>query len=119
MKHQYGRAKLNLRGGHRTAMVRNQAMILIEHGKVTSTKANVKEVQRFTERLVTIAREGNNFNARRRVNSLLPYKDSVVEKLFKDVAPKYATRPGGYTRVISLGKRASDTAEIALLTWVE
>src|SRR5207248_8313227 len=64
----------------------------------------------LAERLVTIAREGNNFNARRRALSLLPYKEEALIKLFKEIAPRYVQRNGGYTRVIPLGKRISDTA---------
>ncbi len=119
MNHQNGRKKLNLPSQHRKALLRNQAMILIEHGSITSTKARIKEVRRFAEKLVTMAREGNTFNARRRVKALLPYKEEVLVKLFQEVAPRYTQRPGGYTRIIPLGRRASDTAEMAMLEWVE
>jgi large subunit ribosomal protein L17 len=86
---------------------------------LTSTKARVKETRRFIERAVTIAREGNTFNARRRVQALLPYDTNAVIKLFKDIAPQYVSRPGGYTRIIPMGKRMSDTATIARLEWVK
>lgn len=119
MMHQNGRKKLNVKAGHRRSLLRNQVMVLIEHGSLTSTKARVKEVQRFAEKLVTLAREGNTFNARRRAKALLPYKEEVVVKLFKEIAPRYVQRPGGYTRVIPLGRRQSDTAEMAMLQWVE
>lgn len=99
-------------------MIRNQTIHLITYGHLVSTKANVKEVQRYAEKLVTIAREGNNFNARRRALSLLPYKEEALVKLFKEIAPNYVSRPGGYTRVISLGRRVSDTALVARLEWV-
>jgi large subunit ribosomal protein L17 len=118
MMHQNGRKKLNLKTSHRIALLRNQAIHLITHGELTTTKARVKEVQRFIEKAVTVAREGNNFNARRRVHALLPYKKEAVIKLFLDIAPKYVQRPGGYTRVINLGRRPSDTAPIARLEWV-
>ena len=68
--------------------------------------------------LVTIAREGNNFNARRRVQALLPYKEEALVKLFNEIAPRYVDRPGGYTRVIPLGKRMSDTAIYCSFEWV-
>jgi large subunit ribosomal protein L17 len=119
MNHQSGRKKLNLPSNHRRALIRNQALTLIMHGSLTSTKARVKEVRRFVEKLVTLAREGNTFNARRQAKALLPYKDEALETLFKDIAPRYVQRPGGYTRIISLGKRESDTATIAKLEWVE
>lgn len=118
MMHQNGRKKLNLKSSHRVAMLRNQVIILISHGHLTSTKARVKEVQRFAEKLVTIAREGNTFNARRRALSLLPYKQDALIKLFKEVAPRYVDRQGGYTRIIPLGRRVSDTAPIAKIEWV-
>lgn len=118
MNHQNGRKKLNLPSKHRKALLRNQAMLLIMHGHITSTKARIKEVQRFAERLVTLARDGNEMNARRRAHALLPYRDDVVVRLFKEVAPRYVGRPGGYTRVIPMGRRVSDTAQIARLEWV-
>lgn len=118
MKHQSGRKKLNLKGSHRKAMLRNQVIHLITFGSLTSTKANVKEVQRFAEKMVTLARQGNDFNSRRRAKALLPYKEEALVKLFMEIAPKYVTRPGGYTRVIPLGRRKSDTAPIAMLEWV-
>ncbi len=118
MKHQSGRAKLNVKPSHKRSLVRNQAIHLITFGHLTTTKARVKEVQRFTEKLVTIARKGNNFNARRRVLALLPYKQEAILKLFNDIAPRYTERPGGYTRVIPMGRRTSDTATIARLEWV-
>lgn len=119
MKHQSGRKKLNLRGPHRMALLRNQVIHLITYGKLTSTKANVKEVQRMAEKLVTLARKGNDFNSRRRAQAILPYKQEALVKLFKEIAPKYVDRPGGYTRTIPMGKRMSDTATMMQLTWVD
>lgn len=118
MKHQVGRKKLNIKSSHRRSLLRNQAMILIEHGHLTSTKARIKEVRKFVERLITIARQGASFNQYRKVQMLLPYKKSVMQKLFNEVAPRYVERPGGYTRIIPLGKRVSDTATLARIEWV-
>jgi len=118
MRHQNGKKKLNLKYSHRIALLRNQLIHFIRYGSLISTKARVKEVQRFADKVVTIAREGNNFNARRRVHALLPYDEAMVIKLFKEVAPRYTERPGGYTRITPLGKRVSDTAMIARLEWV-
>jgi large subunit ribosomal protein L17 len=118
MIHQSGHKKLNMSESHRRAMLRNQVIQLIEKGHLVTTKARAKEAQKLAERCVTIAREGNNFNARRRVHALLPYKKEAVIKLFNDVAPRYVQRPGGYTRVLPMGKRVSDTATIARLEWV-
>ncbi len=118
MVHQNGRKKLNLKAPHRIALLRNQAIHLIKYGHLVSTKARIKETRRLAEREVTIARVGNDFNARRRVHALLPYDTDAVIKLFKDIAPQYISRPGGYTRIIPLGKRMSDTATVARLEWV-
>lgn len=103
---------------HRRAVLRNQLITFILHGSLTTTKPRVKELRRLAERLVTIAREGNTFNNRRRVKALLPYKEEAIVKLFNEVAPRYVGRPGGYTRIYQLGRRVSDTAEIARLEWV-
>ena len=118
MNHQNGRKKLNMKSPHRVAVLRNQSIHLIKFGFLQTTKARAKEVQRFVERLVTIARVGVHFNTIRRLNQFLPYDTKAVKKLLEEVAPKYKTRPGGYTRVIPLGMRASDTATIARLEWV-
>lgn len=119
MMHQNGRKKLNRKYSHRIAMLRNQVIHLITYGHLVSTKVRVKEVQRLAEKVVTIARVGNNFNARRRVHALLPYKKEAVLKMFNEIAPMYIERPGGYTRVIPMGRRVSDTATIARLEWVK
>lgn len=118
MNHQKGRKKLNLKPAHRRSLLRNQVIHLITYGKLVSTKAQVKAVQRLAEKTVTVARVGNDFNARRRVKALLPYKEEALKRLFAEIAPKYVNRPGGYTRVIALGNRRSDTAAVARLEWV-
>jgi large subunit ribosomal protein L17 len=118
MKHQSGKKRLNVKPSHRRSLLRNQVIHFIEYGHLITTKPTLKEVQRFAEKLVTLARQGNTFNVRRRAKALLPYKDAALDKLFKEIAPRYTERPGGYTRVISLGRRISDTAPIAKLEWV-
>lgn len=118
MMHQNGKSKLNRRSPHRRAMLRNQVIHLITYGHLVTTKARVKEVKRIAERAVTIARNGNTFNVRRRILSMLPYKQEAIIKLVKDIAPRYTDRPGGYTRMIPMGRRPSDTAQIARLEWV-
>lgn len=118
MKHQCGRKKLNKKPAHRRALIRNQVIHLIKFGCLQSTKVRVKAVQQAAEKIVTIARKGYEFNTIRRVKQLLPYDDKAVTKLIKEIAPKYVDRPGGYTRVIPLGRRQSDTATIARLEWV-
>jgi len=118
MKKRIGRKKLNLKAPHKRSLMRNQTIHLISYGHLVTTKARVKEVQKFAERLVTLAKKGNTFNVRRRAKSLLPYKEEALVKLFKEIAPQYIERPGGYTRVIPMGRRESDTATIARLEWV-
>lgn len=118
MNHQSGRKKLNLPTQHRKALLRNQLISFITYGHLVTTKTRAKEVSRFAEKLVTLAREGNNFNARRRAKALLPYKEEALVKLFTEIAPRYVQRPGGYTRIIPLGQRISDTATMAKLEWV-
>ena len=118
MNHQIGKKKLNRRASHRRAMLRNQVIHFINYGCLQTTKARIKVVQQFTEKLVTVARRGNDFNTIRRIKKLIPYDDKAVAKLIKEIAPKYVERPGGYTKVIPLGMRVSDTAKIARLEWV-
>lgn len=118
MKHQSGRKKLNVKSSHRKALLRNQLIHLITYGELITTKPRIKEIQRFAEKMVTLARTGDDFNVRRRTQALLPYKNDAVIKLIKEIAPRYVNRQGGYTRVILLGRRPSDTAPIAKLEWV-
>lgn len=118
MNHQNGRKKLSRKSSHRKALLRNQVIHLIKFGVLQSTKVKVKEVQKLAEKVVTIARAGYDFNTIRRVKQILPYDQDAVVKMIKEIAPRYLHRPGGYTRVIPLGMRASDTATIARLEWV-
>lgn len=117
--HQSGKKKLNMRSDERKSMIRNQAATLIKHGHVQSTRARIKEVQKFVEKLVTIARDKQDFNTIRTIRKALPYEYSVVKSLVYDIAPRYVNRPGGYTRVLLMGTRISDTAKMARLVWVE
>ncbi len=118
MNHQKGTRKLSRSTSHRIALLRNQSIQLINNGTLCTTKARVKAVQTFIERIVTVARKGDDFNTIRRVTQMLPYDTNATKKLIQEIAPKYVDRPGGYTRVIPMGKRASDTATIARLEWV-
>ena len=118
MNHQNGRKKLNLSASHRRSLLRNQVIHFIKFGFLQTTKARVKEVQRLAEKVVTISRQGYDFNTIRRVKQILPYDADAVTKMIKEIAPKYVGRPGGYTRVIPLGRRISDTAPVARLELV-
>jgi large subunit ribosomal protein L17 len=119
MKHQIKGRKLNCAPAHRKALIRNQAIHLILHGKLITTVARVKEVRSFVEKLVTVARVGKEMNASRKATSMIPYSKPALKKLFEEIAPKYVTRPGGYTRIRLMSQRISDTAKIAHLSWVE
>lgn len=118
MIHQSGKKKLNMKPAYRKAFLRNQVIHFITFGHLKTTKTNIKEVRRLAEKLVTIAKRGNTFNARRQAKVLLPYKEAALVSLFKEIAPRYQDRQGGYTRIISLGIRPSDTAFMARLEWV-
>jgi large subunit ribosomal protein L17 len=118
MRHLNGRKKLNMKSSYRKAYLRNQVIHLINYGHITLSLAGAKEVRRIAEKMVTIAKVGTDFNARRRAQQLLPYSDVALDKLFADVAPQYTQRPGGYTRILRLGRRPSDTCSMARLQWV-
>lgn len=118
MRHQSGKAKLNVKESHKRSLVRNQVIHLITFGHLSTTKAQAKAVQRLAEKVVTLARKGPDFNTKRRVRALLPYKLEALQTLFQEIAPRYTERPGGYTRILPLGRRISDTAPIARLEWV-
>lgn len=107
-----------MKPSYRKAYLRNQVINLINYGHITVTLTGAKEIRRLAEKVVTIAAKSNDFNARRRAKQILPYSEQALEKLFTDVAPAYATRPGGYTRILRLGRRPSDAATMARLQWV-
>jgi large subunit ribosomal protein L17 len=125
MRHRVAHRKLGRVTEHRIALLRNQATALIRHEHIETTVAKAKELRPFVERLITIAKrgvasgEGNGklLNARRLVGVELQDRD-VVGKLFDTIAPRFAERPGGYTRILRLGYRRGDSAEVAQLELV-
>jgi large subunit ribosomal protein L17 len=102
---------------HRKAMLANMACSLIEHKRINTTVAKAKALKQFVEPLITKSKEDTTHN-RRLVFSKLRQKDSVTE-LFRDVAVKIAGRPGGYTRIIKLGNRLGDNADMAMIELVD
>jgi large subunit ribosomal protein L17 len=122
MRHRRKTVKLGRRADHRDSLLANLACSLIEHNRIKTTVAKAKALRPFVEKLVTKARL-NTVHARRLVagklgpNSLRVEK--VVRKLFGDIAPLNATRPGGYTRIVKLGPRQSDAAPMAFIEFVE
>jgi large subunit ribosomal protein L17 len=119
MRHRVANRKLGRVTEHRIAMLRNQAEALLQHGHIQTTVPKAKELRPFVERIITIAKRGiadgtplKALNARREVLRDIPNKD-VVARLFTDIAPRYASRPGGYTRLLRIGFRQGDAAEVA------
>jgi len=120
MRHRVAHRKLGRVTEHRIAMLRNQATALLLHEHLTTTVPRAKELRPFVERIITIAKRGvakgaangHSLNARRLVMQDLQDRD-VVTKLFDTLAPRFAERPGGYTRLLRLGFRKGDSAEIA------
>lgn len=108
--------KLGRRTDHRTAMLRNQVQSLFEHGRIQTSVTRAKETQRIADKLISLGKKGD-LHARRQVLAYI-YKDEVVKKLFDELAPKYADRNGGYTRVLKVGPRRGDSTEMALLELV-
>jgi large subunit ribosomal protein L17 len=120
MRHRVAHRKLGRVTEHRIAMLRNQATALLRHEHLTTTVPRAKELRPFVERLITIAKRGvangdgngKTLHARRLVMHDLQDRD-VVSKLFDTLAPRFAERPGGYTRLLRLGFRKGDSAEVA------
>jgi len=116
MRHLKDVKKLNRTASHRHATLANLAVAVIEHKHIRTTTLKAKETRRFVERLITHAKK-NTVAARRLVFSKLRQRNAVTE-LFNEIAPKFATRHGGYTRVVKLGRRQGDGAEIAIVELV-
>ncbi|MCH7825601.1 MAG: 50S ribosomal protein L17 [Acidobacteria bacterium] len=116
MRHRKKVAKLGRNAAHRNAMLRNLATDLLRHERVTTTLAKAKAVRRVAERLVTLGKR-DTLHARRHAARVIRDKD-VLSKVFNELAPRYAERPGGYTRIIRLSARAGDRAEMAVIEMV-
>ncbi len=112
----FGTRKLGRTSDQRRAMLRQMTTALLENGKIETTFYRAKEVQPVAEKMITLGKKGN-LAAYRRAMSYIT-KEDVVNKLFKEVAPKYAERNGGYTRVTRLGPRRGDAAEMAVIELV-
>ncbi len=117
MRHQKKTVKLGRTAEHRKALLANQVCSLIEHQRIKTTLAKAKAVRPLAEKMVTLGKNGS-LHARRTALSVLRQKDAV-KKLFEDIAPRSTSRPGGYTRIIKLGQRKSDSAKVAFLEWVD
>jgi len=117
MRHQRSRHKLSRSASHRRSLLRNLAKEVIDHERIKTTEAKAKAVKPELEKLITLAKRGD-LHSRREALSALGQDKFVVYKLFEEVAPRYADRPGGYTRILKLGPRRSDATEMVYLELV-
>ena len=117
MRHQKKTVKLGRSQAHRDSLLSNQVCSLIEHRRIKTTLAKAKATKPLAERMVTLGKKGD-LHARRTALSYLKHKD-IVKKLFTEIAPAAADRKGGYTRIVKLGARLSDSAPMAYLEWVD
>jgi large subunit ribosomal protein L17 len=117
MRHRVGGRKLQRTASHRLALFRNQSAALIKHEQITTTLAKAKELRPYVEKLVTLAKKGGLSN--RRLAHARLQDDTQLDKLFDELAGRYAGRPGGYTRIIKAGIRASDAAPMAIIELVD
>ena len=117
MRHKVGHRKLQRTSSHRAALLRNMAAALIKHEQITTTTAKARELRPYVEKLITLGKRGGLSNRRLAHARLLD--DTQLTKLFEVLAPRYADRNGGYTRIIKAGIRASDAAPIAVIEFVD
>ena len=117
MRHRMSGRKLNRSSSHRKAMFANLAVSLLRHEQIITTKPKAKELRSFTDKMVTLGKQGN-LHARRRAMSFLQ-DGEIVSKLFNTLAERYRDRQGGYTRVLSSGFRYGDSAPMAVIELVD
>lgn len=117
MRHRVHGRKLGRTSAHRKAMTRNQLVALFTHERIITTVAKAKNLRPQAEKMVTLARTGTLAN-RRRVLTMVPDK-VVVKRLFDEIAPRFMERDGGYTRILRLGQRRGDAAELAIIEFVD
>ena len=117
MRHKVGHRKLQRTSAHRAALLRNMAAALIKHEQITTTTSKARELRPYVEKLITLGKRGGLSNRRLAHARLLD--DTQLTKLFAELAPRYASRAGGYTRIIKAGFRQSDAAPIAIIELVD
>ncbi|MGH2965098.1 MAG: 50S ribosomal protein L17 [Solirubrobacterales bacterium] len=117
MRHRRTRHKLSRDTAHRRSLLGNLSRDLIEHERIKTSQAKAKAVKPQVEKLITLAKRGD-LHARRRALSTLGQDRFVVHKLFEEIAPRYSERPGGYTRIVKLGPRRSDSTEMVFIELV-
>ena len=117
MRHRKAGRQLRRTSEQKLALMRNLAASLIEHGAIETTEAKAKELRPFVEKLITKARSGTLHARRHAVRHV--HKRETADRLFQELGPKFATRPGGYTRILKTGHRKGDGAEMARIELVE
>ena len=117
MRHRNAHRKLQRTSAHRTALFRNMSAALIKHEQITTTTAKAKELRPYVEKLITLAKKGGLSNRRLAQSRLMDYTQLV--KLFDVLAARYATRQGGYIRIVKAGIRLSDSAQISIIEFVD
>ena len=117
MRHRVAHRKLGRTSEHRLSLLRNLTAALILHERIRTTLPKAKELRPFAERLVTLGKK-DSLHARRQALRIIPRKN-VVAKLFNEISPRFAERPGGYTRILKLGPRKGDGAEMAFIEFVD
>jgi large subunit ribosomal protein L17 len=117
MRHKRDRRKLSRSASHRKALLMNLSREIINHERIETTQAKAKAVKPEIEKLITLGKRGDQ-HARRQAMSQLGQDKFVVYKLFEEIAPRYAERPGGYTRILKIGPRPSDATEMVYLELV-
>ena len=117
MRHRIAGRSLSRASGHRRAMYRNLVTDLLNYEKVTTTEAKAKEVRGLAEKMITLGKKGGLHSRRQAAAFIIDSK--VADKVFSDLAPRYAERPGGYTRITKLGPRLGDGAAMVQLELVE
>ncbi len=117
MRHQKAKHKLSRDSAHRKSLLMNLSKEIIEHERIRTTEAKAKAVKPEIEKLITLAKKGD-LHARRQALSSLSQDKFAVHKLFDDLAPRYSERPGGYTRILKIGPRRSDSTEMVFIELV-
>jgi large subunit ribosomal protein L17 len=117
MRHKVGGRKLQRTSAHRIALFRNMSASLIKHEQITTTLAKAKELRPYIEKLITLSKRGGLANRRLAMSRMMD--ETQLKKLFDVLAPRYADRNGGYTRVVKAGFRASDAAAMAVIEFVD
>lgn len=118
MKHNYGYKKLGMKSSHRIAVLKNLSKSLILNECIHTTVYKAKELRRIIDRIITLGKRGD-LHAKRQVSSLLNNNTDLVSKVFKELAPRFKNRPGGYTRILKKSSRIGDNANMAIIQFVD